>query len=49
MLTSFMWMCVAAINLYQKLVLVFTTGSEFKFFVRANIVAWGEQKFVEEI
>ena len=41
MMTSFAWMCVAAVNLYILLVLIFRKGNDDRFFIRASIIAWG--------
>ena len=41
MMTSFAWMCVAAVNLYMLLVLIFRKGSDDRFFIRASTIAWG--------
>ncbi|XP_048742170.2 adhesion G protein-coupled receptor B1-like isoform X2 [Ostrea edulis] len=40
LLTSLMWMCTEAINMYQALIKVFTTYSSY-FILKRCIVAWG--------
>ena len=42
MLSTFCWMFVEAVNLYRMFIKVFSTGSTGKFFIRANIFAWGK-------
>ena len=42
MLSTFVWMGVYAVSLYRAIVLVFKGRSDEKFFIAANIVAWGE-------
>ena len=43
LLTSLMWMCTEAINMYQALIKVFTTYSSY-FILKRCIVAWGMWK-----
>lgn len=43
LLTSLMWMCTEAVNMYQALIKVFTTYSSY-FILKRCIVAWGMHK-----
>ena len=41
-LTTFFWMAVEAINIYQMFVKVFRKGSQKRFLLRSSLVAWGK-------
>lgn len=41
LLTSLMWMCTEAVNMYQALIKVFTTYSSY-FILKRCLVAWGK-------
>ena len=40
--TTFFWMCVEAVHLYQKVVKVFQTRSQRIFLLRAPVTIWGK-------
>ena len=42
LLTTFFWMGVEAVNIYQMFVKVFRKGSERRFLLRSTLVAWGK-------
>ena len=41
-LTTFFWMGVEAVNIYQMFVKVFRKGSQKRFLLRSSLVAWGK-------